>query len=252
MQHVDPYSILAAGYDLVMDHVDYGDWAQHLYELIQQHHPEAESILELGCGTGSLALELQPMGPYRYLGTDRAKAMIEVARRKAKLASAPVRFEVARFTEVEIDEPVDCAVLVYDGLNYLLEEAEVERMLRRVRAALRPGGVFLFDQSTPANSEAHHHEFEDRGGVEEFRYERHSRYDPETRLHTTTFDLYAAGRHFREEHRQRAYPKETVERCLAASGFEVEAAYHNFSGRPANASSERIHWVARTPGADSN
>src|SRR5690606_26528981 len=78
-----PYDALAAGYDVVMAHVDYAEWADHVLDLLDAHGAAPRSILELGCGTGSLAIELHERGPFRYLGTDRSAAMVRVARAKA-------------------------------------------------------------------------------------------------------------------------------------------------------------------------
>ncbi len=241
----EPYGALAAGYDFVMAHVDYAEWARYVHRLVQRHHPRTCDVLELGCGTGSLALALQPLGPYRYAATDGAPAMIRVARRKAEAAGAPIPFAVADFTCFEAEAPVDAVVLLYDGLNYLLEEAQVAALLRHVHAALRPGGVFIFDQSTPANSLGNADRFFDEGSRPGFSYVRESRYDAGARLHTTTFELSVEGARAVEEHVQRAYPLAVLRRLVAASAFETAACYHGRTLRPATDASERIHWVLR-------
>lgn len=242
-----PYTALAAGYDLVMAHVDYDLWAEHIHELIQRHHPDPRWLLELGCGTGSFALKLQPHGAYHYTGTDGSSEMIRVACRKAELDGATISFSVADFTNFQVETPVDVVVLLYDGLNYLLEKKGIRAMLRCAYAALRPGGIFLFDQSTPANSLNNEDHFEDQGGEQNFDYTRYSRYDAETRLHTTTFDLRVAGRRFREEHVQRAYTMHEIRALIQETDFEEAAAYDNFLVQPATKESERIHWILRRP-----
>lgn len=244
---VSPYTALAAGYDVVMEHVDYSLWAEYIHGLLQAHHARVRTLLELGCGTGSLAFELQPKGPYRYAATDGSAEMIAVARAKADLYGADVQFGIADFTDFRVDRPVDAVVLLYDGMNYLLEDDAVRALLRCTWAALRPGGLFVFDQSTPSNSLNNEPHFEDAGEAEGFRYVRRSRYDPASGLHTTTLDLEIGGRTFREEHVQRAYEVETVRRFILAQGFEVVAAYEDLGMRAASASSERVHWVVRRP-----
>ena len=243
-----PYSALAAGYDVVMAHVDYTHWATYAHERLQAHHPDPRSILELGCGTGSLALALQPRGPYRYRATDGSSEMIRIARRKAALAELPIRFEVADFTDFRVDEPVEAVVLIYDGLNYLLETDRVAALLRCAHAALKPGGLFLFDQSTPANSINNADYFEDEGRAPNFTYLRRSQYDAVARLHTTTFDLSVGGKPFREQHVQRAYNLDEVRALVQATAFDEIAAYDDFTTAPATDASERIHWVLRRVG----
>lgn len=245
VQEVVPYSLLARGYDRVMAYVDYSAWACYVHRLIQRFLPGASSLLELGCGTGSLALALQPMGPYRYHATDRSAAMLAVAREKAACSNSPVVFSEADFTNYRVAEPVDVVLLLFDGLNYVLEPEGICALLRSTHAALRPGGLFIFDQSTPANSLGREADFEDAGETEAFRYVRRSRYDPVRRLHTTLFELEIGGQRYRERHVQRAYTQREIEALLKTQAFQIEAAYDNFSYRPATETSERIHWVVR-------
>lgn len=241
----EPYSVLAAGYDVVMEHVEYEAWAEFVHHLLGTHGREVRRVLELGCGTGSFAFELQELGGYEYIGTDGSSSMIRVARAKAELYGVPIQFEVADFTNYRVDEPVDAVVLLYDGLNYVLEEEGIEALFRCTHAALRPGGLFIFDQSTPSNSLNNEPYFEDEGETDEFSYVRHSRYDPTTRLHTTTLDLTIGTRRFREKHVQRAYDLEEVRAIIDRSPFEVVESLDSFSTEPASADSERIHWVLR-------
>ena len=249
----DPYTLLAAGYDAVMAHVDYPAWAAYVQGLIRRHRPDATSVVELGCGTGALAVALQPFGPpplgYAYRATDGSGPMLAVARRRAAEAGRPIAFARHDFREPVPGPPADVVVLVYDGLNYLLDVAQVDVMLGHVRAALAPGGVAVVDQSTPANSVNHADGFDDAGETEAFRYVRASRYDEGAGLHTTTFYLTTPdGRTATETHVQRAYTLAEVRRSAARAGLAVVAAYDGFSDEPADETAERVHWVFRAEG----
>ena len=245
-----PYSALAAGYDAVMAHVDYPLWAGYVQSLIRKHHPKASTLIELGCGTGALAVALQPQGPapggYAYRAYDGSTAMIGVARETVRQSGRPVVVGQGDFLEPVPGPPGDAVVLVYDGLNYLLELDHVETLLAHVRDALAPGGIAVVDQSTPANSVNHADGFDDAGDTDAFAYVRSSRYDADARLHTTEFRLTTPdGRTVTETHRQRAYTMAEVEGAIRAAGLEVAAAYDGFETTPADDTSERIHWVLR-------
>lgn len=246
-----PYRHLAAGYDAVMDYVDYAHWAAYARGLLRQHAPGTESIVELGCGTGELARHLQPMGPHPggfiYRAYDGEPAMAEVARRKMKALELSVAVGVLDFREAVPAPLADAVLLLYDGINYLLTEADVSRTLSRMHDAVHPRGIVLFDQSTPVNSERHAGGFDDEGETNAFHYIRRSEYDAEQRLHTTTFELTTEDATHRESHVQRAYTVKEVKALLEASPLEPVAAYHGFTTRDAHASTYRVHWVARRP-----
>ncbi len=248
----DPYSALAAGYDAVMAHVDYPMWAAYVQGLVRRHHPEAASVAELGCGTGAFAVAFQPYGPepdgYAYRAFDGAEAMLAVARETVRQSGRPIAVARADFREPVPGPPADLVVLLYDGLNYLLDTDDVAALLRHVRDALVPGGLAIVDQSTPANSLNHEDGFDDEGETAAFAYVRTSRYDPEGRLHTTTFRMEdGAGRQWTETHLQRAYTMDEVRPLIEAAGLEVVAAYDGFGTEPADETAERVHWVLRRP-----
>lgn len=248
----EPYSVLAAGYDLVMDHVDYDQWAAYLFDLLRRHGTNTETVVELGGGTGSLARRLQPLGDYRYLLTDGSAAMLARAQDKIDTEGTPTRCVQADFTNVSLDdlglsEPADAVVLVYDGLNYLLDVDDVAALLRRMHDLLRPGGVAVIDQSTPANSEARSDGVVDEGARPDFSYVRESCYDPDARRHETVFSLTVEGQSHTERHVQRAYTRAEVRALIEASPLVVEAAYDEFTTDPAHDQSYRVHWVLRRP-----
>lgn len=246
----DPYTALAAGYDFVMRHVDYDEWAAYVHELLDRHGTDVERIIELGGGTGALALRLQPLGEYTYLLTDGSAAMLNRARAKIDLSKEPIHCAQVDFTQATLGDvgasaPADAVVLVFGGLNYLLDESRVAALFRTVHRLLRPGGIAVVDHSTPANLEAHTEDLVDEGATDAFSYVRKSRYDPATREHETTIEMTVRGRHLRERHVQRLYSLETVQALLRASPLAVVAAYDGRTPAPADEQSTRVHWVLR-------
>lgn len=246
-----PYSVLAAGYDAVMAHVDYPFWAGFVRDLLARHAPHAQSVVELGAGTGSLALALQPLGPppdgFAYRAFDGSAAMVAVAR---ATVDVPATFDVLDFRAPVPGPPADAVLLLYDGLNYLTEPSDVAALLASVRGALapaadgRPGGVAVIDSSTPANSINHADAFDDEGVTDAFAFRRTSLYDEATRLHTTTFEIQTPdGTVHVERHVQRAWSMAELRALAAAAGLREVAAYDDFTTEPATDRTERVHWV---------
>lgn len=248
----DPYTALAVGYDFVMRHVDYDEWAAYVHELLDRHGSDVERVIELGGGTGALALCLQPLGAYTYVLTDGSAAMLRRARNKIETSGRPIRCAQADFTNATLDDlggvaPADAVVLVYDGLNYLLSEDQVAALFRTVHRLLRPGGIAVIDHSTPSNSEDREEAFVDEGATDAFSYVRKSQYDASSRRHETTFEMTVRGRHVRERHVQCPYSLDTIRGLLRSSALEVVAAYDGRTTSPAHDQSSRVHWVLRRP-----
>lgn len=246
-RNIDPYTVLAAGYDFVMAHVDYLAWADYLNEIILLHQEAPERVVELGCGTGSLAIELYRYGYEDYLATDVSVPMLDVARRKADTAGVDIRFAQLDFSTFTLQEPVDVLLLLYDGMNYLLDIEAIRSLFGSAFNALRDDGIFIIDQSTPSNSLQNEPLFEDEGEKGGFRYRRRSDYDADSHLHTTTLDIFVGEDSFRETHVQKAYTLEVIRPLILDAGFDILAAYDGFSLDEAHANSERIHWVLRRP-----
>ncbi|MHC4107527.1 MAG: class I SAM-dependent methyltransferase [Planctomycetota bacterium] len=112
--------------------------------------PGHELALEFGCGVGRLLI---PMARHfdRLIGVDIAPTMIE------KLNAYCRRFGVQNVTGILADEPWErsCgAGLIYSWLvfQHIEDMGIIEDSLRRLTAALRPGGVALLQFDTRARS----------------------------------------------------------------------------------------------------
>jgi ubiquinone/menaquinone biosynthesis C-methylase UbiE len=109
-------------------------------------------VLEIGCGTGNLALRAQRMHPdAEVAGIDPDPRALERARRKADRAGLPVRWD--RGKAGELPYPDDSVDRVLSALMFHhLDDAEKKRALAEVRRVLRPGGqLHLVDIA------GHHH-----------------------------------------------------------------------------------------------
>ena len=107
---MESYGVLAEYYDSLTTDVDYENWADFLEKLFARSGEEVSSVVDLGCGTGSLTAELTCRG-----------------------------YEMT----------VDAVVCCLDSLNYVTRPTAVQRTFRRVFQNLRPGGLFIFDIRTP-------------------------------------------------------------------------------------------------------
>ncbi len=252
---VNTYSALALVYDMVMDHVDYDGWADYILHLLDEHSPKEDSpdfhILELGCGTGLFTSELLFQTEAKISAADFSENMLEWA--KKRLAEDSERVSLYRldfesgWDQSELSGPIDAILLLYDCINYIQTEEGLARLFRGVKSRMGPDSIFIFDQSTPANSINNAEFFEDEGEQDGIAYTRKSSFDDESRLHTTQFEITTTEGVFQEQHVQRAWTRQEIWAALERSQMPVLVSYDGFSLDEAHDESERIHWVIGNP-----
>ncbi len=247
MRSVDPYTALAQGYDEVMAHVNYDEWARYICLLVDTHHIRTNKVLEVACGTGALAAHLSTLtGAETYNGVDVSTDMIEIARNKNLGQS--VRFDAADCRRPIPVHACDLVLMLYDSVNYLLTIEDVESAFSNIRECVAEGGYFIFDTSTSYNSIANASYFEDRGKTTTFSFVRTSSYDTETALHQTTFEITTDDGTFCETHMQRAYDRAEIKLALERTGWALDGTYSGMTLEPVGSETERIHWIARRRG----
>jgi len=107
----------------------------------------ARVVCDLGCGTGTTAVELARRG-LRVYAVDLSPVMCRLAREKARRAGVDVRVRCADLRTFRLPEPVDVVLCEFNPMNHLPRKRDITRAARAVARALRPGGWFYFDLNT--------------------------------------------------------------------------------------------------------
>lgn len=112
--------------------------------------PPGSVLADVACGTGTLALWWQrTFRSWTVYGTDRSEAMIlaarESARKRGKQGARRPEFLIQDLTELRLPQPASVVTCLFDSLNHVTRTADMQRIFRRVRESLQPGGLFLFD-----------------------------------------------------------------------------------------------------------
>ena len=112
-----------------------------------------DKVLEVGCGTGSLAIVAKSRAGLagEVHGIDPAPEMIDVARRKAARMGMEVDFQIGLIEDIPFPDAQFDVVLSSLMLHHLPDEVKRKGFVE-IRRVLKPGGRFLgIDFEPPTN-----------------------------------------------------------------------------------------------------
>jgi len=134
-------------YNLLYKDKDYAGEAGYIRGLIAGHCPKAQTVLDLGCGTGRHDLLLAQMG-YEVTGVDQSEEMLFVANAQSAaldLQPATLRFLQGDIRAVRLDMTFDVVISLFHVMSYQVTNADLRAAFATARAHLKPGGIFIFD-----------------------------------------------------------------------------------------------------------
>ncbi len=126
-------------YDLFGTVISFGRDKAIRGKLIELAAPApGEKVLDVGCGTGTLAMAIKPwVGAGEVHGIDASPEMIQVAKVKAARDGSSIDFRVALIEALPFpDASFDCAVAAW----MLFHVPDLDRGLSELARVLRPGG----------------------------------------------------------------------------------------------------------------
>jgi len=189
-----------------------------LDQMILQHIAPGSKLLDVCCGTGQLAAILTQKG-YTVTGIDGSAEQLKYAAQNAPAATF-IHEDARHFI---LPAEYDAAFSFYDSLNHLMAVDDLTAVFRRVAAALKPGGRFLFDLNTEESfmsnwrgsfGEAHG----DHAFIARAEYHQSSQI---AAIDVTIFTLQ--NDHWQRSDvnlTQRSYTQEEVENALKETGFK--------------------------------
>ncbi|MGB7624380.1 MAG: class I SAM-dependent methyltransferase [Terriglobia bacterium] len=196
------------------------DAAPGLLRHLRQARIPKGVVVDLGCGSGIWALRLFDAG-FKVWGVDLSPAMIQMARNRVPSGN----FQVGSYFKTNLP-PCHAVTALGEPFNYRFDQKnnlpELSRLFRRVYAALRPGGLFIFDIAEPG-----------RGDVPRVRYwegadwailvevKEDVRTQRLTRQLTTFRQVGGLFRRAHETHRLQLYERSKIKRELLHAGFRV-------------------------------
>ncbi len=268
---MEAYTDFARVYDTFMDETPYGEWADFLAEMIEKYgvskpvrekksiEPDTEEalksernlVLDLGCGTGTLTELLYEKG-YDMMGIDNSEEMLRLAMEKREKSGSEILYLCQDMRQIDLYSTVGTVISVCDSINYLLSDEDIEDTFSLVENYLYPGGIFIFDFNTIYKYETVIGDTTIAENREDCSFIWENYYYEEE--HINEYDLTVFVRdeekkdrfyRFKENHYQRGYTLEEMERFVRNAGMEIllslDADTHGKPGKE----SGRIYILAR-------
>jgi SAM-dependent methyltransferase len=130
------HDVECASYDADLD----------LWRALADEHPG--ELLDIGCGTGRVALDLAALG-HDVTGLDSDPALLAALAARARARGLRVRTSVADARSFDLGRRVALAIAPMQVVQLLGGESGRAAALRRVRAHLEKGGVFAAALADP-------------------------------------------------------------------------------------------------------
>ena len=219
-------------------------------------HQEQNTILDLGCGTGTLTQLLAAQG-YDMIGIDNAQEMLQIAIEKRDSAGLDILYLLQDMRTFELYGTVGAVISVCDSVNYLLEEEEIVQTFRLVNNYLFPQGIFIFDFNTVYKYAQVIGDATIAETREDCSFIWDNYYHEEEQINEYDLTVFvkepadmeqadhALYRRFQETHYQRGYELEQMKDCLRRAGMVFVEAVDADTHEAVNDVSEQIYVVAR-------
>lgn len=133
-------------YNHIYANKPYGDEAAFVDACLRRNsNGETKTLLELACGTGRHAFELERLG-YQIVATDYSADLLAVARADAERIGSAVTFELHDMREeISGQRKFDAAYCLFDSIGYVQTNEAILQVLRNAHLALRDEGLLILE-----------------------------------------------------------------------------------------------------------
>jgi len=234
---------LASLYDLFCPWEDRGDFSFYLPLVMS-----AESVLDVGCGTGALLKRARESGHTgRLCGLDPAAGMLEMARR-----CRGVEWILGDLASVRWDRAFDLVVMSGHAFQTFVADDDVRASLDAIGSALTDDGRFAFETRNPLVREwerwtpAHPAEVtDDDGTVVRMTHEVETPVEGDVVRFTSTFTSPGWARAEVSRSTLRFLGADSLSSLLDGAGLVIEEQFGDWDRRPLTATSPEIITVVR-------
>jgi SAM-dependent methyltransferase len=128
-------------YDDLYQDKSYATEAAWVASKIREVHPEAHTLLDVGCGTGKHARELASLG-FEVTGIDRSPQMIGHA---VATSNSSISFAVGDLVTLDLDRKFDVVTSLFHVVSYQTTNVALAKSVDNLLRHAHDGGVVIFD-----------------------------------------------------------------------------------------------------------
>ncbi|MCM0650619.1 class I SAM-dependent methyltransferase [Clostridium swellfunianum] len=244
---MDQYKDFAAIYDkLINRDIDYNVWADKIVNLCSGQNIEMRDYLDLACGTGNMT-EILAKHFRTTWAVDMSSQMLTEAETKLRASNIKAKFVCQDISGLKLNNKFDLITCCLDSTNYILDNEDLKNYFENVYNHLKDNGLFVFDINT-------YYKLTAILGNNTFTYDNEDVVyiwdnfleEDVVQMNLTFFvkegSVY---RRFDEEHCERAYKEEFLDRILHKIGFKIVCKLDNYVNLSILEDSERIAYVLR-------
>lgn len=247
------YGDFAYYYDSLTGNVNYEERCAYIRGLLAENGVGEGILLDLACGTGTVALAMSDMG-FDVIGVDASEDMLNIAQEKKMETGSDVIFLCQKMEELDLFGTINAAVSTLDSINHVTDEETVKEIFRRVSLFMEDKGVFIFDVNTP-------YKHKEVLGDNTFVYDMDDVYcvwqnsTDENLLTRVMLDIFEKDEEdeetyyrYCEEFAEKGYALEDIKQWLELYKFEVIGIYEELTKNPVGKDTQRAVFVAKKHG----
>lgn len=204
----------------------------------------AQSVLDLGCGTGVFATKLA--ANKSITGVDPARGMLDIARNRPN--GNTVNWVEADARTLRLDQRFDLILLTGHTFQVFLTSTDQQAVLATIKAHLNPRGKFIFDTRNPAfnapksrvkNAQPHPLDHPQLGKVEAWNA---STYDGKTEIlfYENSYRVLTTGKIYSATAQIRYTAKKQLAQMITAANLKTDQWLGDWDGQPFHPNSREI------------
>lgn len=129
----------APWYDHLYSFKDYGAASAYVKRTIARYHPQANSFLDVACGTGRHLAELQQ--DYEVEGLDLSADLLSIARERCP----DVPLHLGNMIDFDLPRKFDVVACLFSSIAYVKTADSLRSTVRAMKDHLSPGGILLIE-----------------------------------------------------------------------------------------------------------